>query len=78
MERRVNVLFNNPLNTFLYGVIHMVKDHSDNKKGNMMLPLHGLPFPISSKVSFIERRGNVLFNEAFNIFSYGYMASDLW
>ena len=32
-----NVLFNVALNTFylrLYGVRHMVKDHSDNEKGN--------------------------------------------
>ena len=33
-----NVLFNDALNTFylrLYGVKHMVKDHSDSEKGNM-------------------------------------------
>ena len=50
-----NVLFNDALNTFylqLYGVIHMVKDHSDSKRGNP-LPPHGLLFPISSKGSFI-------------------------
>ena len=50
-----NVLFNNALNTFnlrLYGVRHMVKDHSDNEKGNL-LPPPGLLFPISSKGSFI-------------------------
>ena len=32
-----NVLFNDALNTFylrLYGVRHMVKDHSDSEKGN--------------------------------------------
>ena len=33
----------------LYGVEHMVKDHSDRKRGNP----HGLLFPISSKGSFI-------------------------
>ena len=46
-----NVLFNDALNTFylrLYGVIHMVKDHSDSERGNP-LPPHGLLFPISSK-----------------------------
>ena len=35
-ERERNVLFNDALNTFylrLYGVRHMVKDHSDNEKG---------------------------------------------
>ena len=50
-----NVLFNNALNTFylrLYGVRHMVKDHSDSEKGNL-LPPHRLLFPINSKGSFI-------------------------
>ena len=50
-----NVLFNDALNTFylrLYGVRHMVKDHSDSEKGNP-LPPHELLFPISSKGSFI-------------------------
>ena len=36
----------------LYGVRHMVKDHSDSEKGNL-LPPHRLLFPISSKGSFI-------------------------
>ena len=43
-----NVLFNDVLNTFylrLYGVRHMVKDHSDSERGNP-LPPHGLLFPI--------------------------------
>ena len=50
-----NVLFNDALNTFylrLYGVKHMVKDHSDSERGNP-LPPHKLLFPISSKGSFI-------------------------
>ena len=50
-----NVLFNDALNTFylwLYGVTHMVKDHSDSERGNP-LPPHRLLFPISSKGSFI-------------------------
>ena len=51
-----NVLFNDALNTFyllLYGVGHMVKDHSDSERGNP-LPPHGLLlFPINSKGSFI-------------------------
>ena len=63
-----NVLFNDALNTFfiygymasmhsthcieLYGIRHMVKDHSDSEKGNL-LPPHRLLFPISSKGSFI-------------------------
>ena len=36
----------------LYGVGHMVKDHSDSERGNPLLP-HGLLFPINSKVVFI-------------------------
>ena len=50
-----NVLFNDAFNTFylrLYGVGHMVKDHSDSKRGNPMPP-DGLLFPISSKGSII-------------------------
>ena len=50
-----NVLFNDTLNTFylwLYGIRHMIKDHSDSEKGNP-LPPHRLLFPISSKGSFI-------------------------
>ena len=35
----------------LYGVEHMVKDHSDNERGNPLLP-HGILFPINSKGSF--------------------------
>ena len=41
-----NVLFNDALNTFylqLYGIRHMVKDHSDSERGNL-LPPHGLLF----------------------------------
>ena len=50
-----NVLFNDALNTFylrLYDVRHMVKDHSDRERGNL-LPPHRLLFSISSKGSFI-------------------------
>ena len=50
-----NILFNDALNTFylqLYGVRHMVKDHSDRDIGNLLLP-HGLLFSINSKDSFI-------------------------
>ena len=36
----------------LYGVGHMVKDHSDSEGGNP-LPPHGLLFPINRKGSFI-------------------------
>ena len=50
-ERERNVLFNDTLHTFylwLYGIRHMVKDHSDSERRNP-LPPHGLFFPISSK-----------------------------
>ena len=50
-----NVVFNDALNTFylwLYGIRHMVKDHTDSERGNP-LPPHGLLIPISSKGSFI-------------------------
>ena len=49
------VLFNDALNTFylwLYGVRHMVKDHSDSENGNP-LPPHKLLLSINSKGSFI-------------------------
>ena len=54
-EKERNVLFNDTLNTFylrLYGVRHMVKDHSDSEKGNP-LPPHRLLLLINSKGSFI-------------------------
>ena len=50
-----NGLFNDAFNTFylrLYGIRHMVKDHSDSERGNP-LPPHGLLFSINSKGSFI-------------------------
>ena len=50
-----NVLFNDALNTFylrLYGLRHMVEDHSESEKGNLLLP-HGLLFSINSKGYFI-------------------------
>ena len=49
------VLFNDALNAFylrLYGIRHMVKDHSDSEKGNP-LPPHMLLLSINSKGSFI-------------------------
>ena len=57
MEGRRNEMFllNDALNTFylrLYGVRHMVEDHSDNESGNP-LPPHWLLFLISRKGSFI-------------------------
>ena len=45
-----NVLFNNTIKTFylrLYGIRHMMKDHSDSERENQLPPLHGLLFLIS-------------------------------
>ena len=36
----------------LYGVGYMIKDHSDSKRGNPLLQLHGLLFSISRKGYF--------------------------
>ena len=55
IKRERNVLFNDALNTFylgLYGVRHMVKDHSDSERWNLMPP-HRLLLSINSKGSFI-------------------------
>ena len=55
LQEREMFLFNDALNTFylrLYGVRHMVKDHSDSEKGNL-LPPHRLLLSINSKGSFI-------------------------
>ena len=54
-RKEENVLFKDALNTFylrLYGVRHMVKDHTDIDRGNPLSP-HGLLFQIRSKGSFI-------------------------
>ena len=50
-----SVLFNDTLNTFhfrLYGIRHMVNDHSDSER-EKPLPPHGLLFPINSNGYFI-------------------------
>ena len=55
LRKEGNVLFIEALNTVclrLYGVRHMVKDHSDSEKGNP-LPPHRLLFLINSNGSFI-------------------------
>ena len=47
-----NVLFNDALNTFylrLYGIGHMVKDHTDSERGNT-LPPHGYSFRLTARV----------------------------
>ena len=53
MWKEGNVFFNDTLNTFylwLVGVGHIVKNHSDCKRGNLLLP-HGLLLPISNNSS---------------------------
>ena len=53
--KEANVLFNDVLNTccfWLYGVKHMVKDHSESERGNPLSP-RWLNFTISSKDYFI-------------------------
>ena len=55
MSKEGHFLFNDALNTFylrLYGLGHMVHDHSDSERENL-LPPHGLLFPINSNGSFI-------------------------
>ena len=48
-----NVLFNDALNTFylkLYGVGHMVKDHSDSAREETRCPNTGYSFRLSARV----------------------------
>ena len=55
--RKEMFLFNDALNTFdlqLYGLGNMVKDHSDRERANLLLQIHRMIFPISSKESFIN------------------------
>ena len=83
MLKQGKIIGKDTLNTFylrLYGVGHMVKDHSDSERGNP-LPPHVLLFPISSKVFFISKEGNVLFNDTLNTFylrlyGVGHMVND--
>ena len=52
METNGNVLFNDALNTFylwLYGVRHMVNDHSDRDRRNLLHP-HELLFQLAAMV----------------------------
>ena len=53
-KKEGNVLFSDALNTFcvlLYCDGHMVNNHSNSERGNLLPPLHGLLFSISSKGS---------------------------
>ena len=60
-ERERNVLFNDALNTFylrLYGVRHMVKDHSDSERGNPLSP-HRLLLSINKKKKKKKLKPNI-------------------
>ena len=64
-RKKGNVLFNDALNTFylrLYGVRHMVKDHSYSEKGNP-LPPHRLLFPINRQTNNIGKKSATNFVE---------------
>ena len=48
-------LFNDALNTFylwLYSIRHMINNHSDSERENLLPPLHRLLFSCSTKGSF--------------------------
>ena len=63
---------------FIYGVRHMVKDHSHSEIGNP-LPPHGLLLLISIKGSFMEGRKEMFYLTTHSThFIYCYMASDIW
>ena len=81
-RKKGNVLFNDALNTFylrLYGIGHMVKDHSDSKmkEGNVLfndalntfyLRLYGVGYMVKDHSDSEMKEGNVLFNNALNTF----------
>ena len=45
---------------WLYGIGHMVEDHSDSERRNPLLPLHGLFFFISSKGFLTDRIAHIM------------------
>ena len=48
-EKERNVLLHDALNTFYLRHRTLVNDHSDNERGNPLLPLQGLMFSISNQ-----------------------------
>ena len=55
VRQEENVLFKDALVTFylwLCGVVHMVKDHSNSERGNLLLPLHGFLYSINIQGTF--------------------------
>ena len=74
-QRERDVLFNNALNTFyllLYGVRHMVKDHSDSERERERKECY-----FTDKEGKGEREMFYLTTHSTH-FIYGYMASDIW
>ena len=83
VRNKGNDLFNDALNTFylrLYGVGHMVKDHSDSERGRMKerfhLTTHSTHF-IYGYMASGEKERNVYLTMHSTHFIYGYMASDI-
>ena len=87
---RKYVLFNNVLNTFylrLYGVRHMVKNHSDSKRKEMFYlttySTHFIYGYMASVIYMVKDHSDSKRKEMFYLmtysthFIYGYMASDI-
>ena len=57
---------NSGIQSILYGIGLMVKEHRGSQRGNLLPPLHGIEntFRIASR----EKERNVLFNDALNTF----------
>ena len=52
-RKEENILFMpHSTHLWLYGITHVVKDHSDSERRNLLLPLHVLLILISSKGYF--------------------------
>ena len=71
-RKKENALFNDALNTFyirLYGVTHMVKEHSySERKEIFYLRLYGVGHMVKEHSYSERRKENALFNDALNTF----------
>ena len=91
--RERNVLLNDALNTFylrLYGIRHMVKDHSDSEKGErnvllndalnfFYLRLYGVGHMVKDHSDSEKGEREMFYLTTHSThFIYGYMASDIW
>ena len=65
-RKELNVLFNNTLNTFIYG--YMVNDHSSSERGIPLLPLHGLySFQLAARIFYMHHATDrIVHNTAFH------------